>query len=327
MSFNMPLSLNQLKKKHQTGAVLLAVLVVALALVMLLGVVSKALNNRIIIGQQGKDSLQDAALVYGKLNELSYLLATQRVTAAGLSTGTNPQGNLRDDEGHWMLSVIGDEIRTDGFMYKLDNQLQYSIQNEAGLIAINSASQFWLKQALASYGLTVVEQAKFADILADYADSDDWRRPAGAESFAYKKANKPVPRNYLLQSCSELFRLELWSDWLAKHSDWLKSCSINRTERLNINSVPLVLWQKLWPDSAQKLVQQREQKHWLLNTDSILALEPSILLFDDVYYSISNGNQFNIAIRKNGVHLEKKIKIGNNKAIPFIFSGGHMVLY
>lgn len=316
MSFNMPLPLNRYKKKQQLGAVLLAVLVVALALVILLGVVSNALNNRIIIGQQAKNSLQDAALVYAKLNDLTYLLATQRVTAAGMSTGVNPQGKLRDDEGHWLLNVIGDEIRTDGFTYKLDNQLHYSIQNEAGLIAINSAGQFWLKQALASYGLTVVEQATFADILADYADSDDWRRPAGAESFLYKKENRPLPRNYLLQSCSELWRLERWSQWLTEHTNWLKLCSTSRVERLNINAVPADLWQKLWPASANKISLQRLQDHWLINTTDILLFEPNLGFVPEEYFSTLGGNSYRLVVQKDGYKQLRTIIIGTGKKEP-----------
>jgi general secretion pathway protein K len=318
MSFNMSASPNRYKKKQQAGAVLLAVLVVALALVILLGVVSNALNNRIIIGQHAKDSLQDAALVYGKLNELTYLLATQRVTAAGVSTGVNQQGKLRDDEGHWVLNVIGDEIRADGFVYKLDNELHYSIQNEAGLISINSAGQFWLKQALASYGLSVVEQATFADILTDYADSDDWRRPAGAESFAYEKNNKPVPRNYLLQSCSELWRLQNWSEWLTGNSDWLTLCNISRSERLNINMVPVELWKKLWPASANKISIQRQQRQWLVSAGDTLLLEPNLGFVPEEYFSTIGGSFFQLLVYKGGFKQFRRVAVGEGKKEPIV---------
>jgi general secretion pathway protein K len=306
------------KTNNQTGAVLLAVLVVALVLVILLGVVSQALNNRINLAQQAKQNLQDAAMVYSKLNELSYLLATQRATVAGVSAGRNPQGLLRDDEGHWSLSVIGDEIRTDGFSYTQQNGLHYSIQNEAGLLGINSSGQYWLKKVLATYGLSVVEQANFADILADYADSDDWRRPSGAESYAYEKAQRPMPRNYLLQSCSELWRLQKWSEWLTTHRDWLKFCGISRSERLNLNAIPLVFWQKLWPTSANKITEYRQQGEWLASDGDILLLEPSFALIPEDYYSTLGGNDFRLSVNKGGSKLYLKIAIGNGKSKPIL---------
>ena len=306
------------KKKQQNGAVLLAVLIVALAAVILLGVVSHALNNRIYLAQQAKQKLQDVSSVYGKFHELSYLLATQRITVAGVSTGLNPQGLLRDDEGHWLLTVIGDEIRTDGFTYTLQNDLRFSIQNEAGLLGINSSGQYWLKKILASYGLSAIEQAGFADVLADYADSDDWRRPLGAESHAYQKVKSPLPRNYLLQSCNELWRLQTWSEWLNKYPDFLRFCGISRGETLNLNVIPVELWRRLWPASANKINEQREQGKWLVSDGEILLLEPTFAQIPEDYYSTLGSQKFLLSIQKGGSKLFVTVAIGNGKSKPIL---------
>jgi general secretion pathway protein K len=319
MSFKRLSSLAMNNKKQQTGAVLLAVLVVALALVILLGVVSSALNNRIDLAERAKLNLQDAAAVYSKLNELTYLLVTQRTTVAGVSTGLNPQGALRDEEGHWLLKVIGDEIRTDGFTYTESNQIQFSIQNQAGLIGINSSGQFWLKKALGAYNLSVVEQAGFADILADYADSDDWRRPSGAESFAYEKDKKPVPRNYLLQSCAELRRLQRWSDWLNEHHDWLAFCSISRSETRNLNSIPIKLWQLFWPNSAAKISNMRLNGKWFVSNGDIIAAEPTLALIAEDYVSVLGLQFCTIVVEKGGEARKVQIEIGKGSLAPFIW--------
>lgn len=318
MNFKMCTSFYRFKKQ-QTGAVLLAVLVVALALVILLGVVSQALNNRLNLAQQAKQNLLDAALVYGKLNEISYLLATQRITVAGVSTGVNPQGLLRDEDGHWLLNVVGDEIRTDGFTYTEKNQMEFSIQNEAGLISINSAGQFWLKKTLARYGLSVIEQASFTDILADYADSDDWRRPAGAESYSYEKDKRPMPRNYLLQNCSELWRLQIWSKWLAEHNDWLSFCSLSRSETLNLNSVPIKLWQRLWPSSVTNISNMRLNGKWLVTNNDILAVEPAMALIFDEYIKNVGGQRYYLAIKKEKQTRTIKMQIGEGKKKPLLW--------
>jgi general secretion pathway protein K len=319
MSFNMFSSHCSSNKTPQTGAVLLAVLVVALALVILLGVVSHALNDRINLAQQAKQNLQDHAEVYAKINELGYLLTTQRVTVAGISSGQQPQGLLKDDEDHWLLEVIGDEIRTDSFTYTQPDQLQYSIQNEAGLIGINSRGQFWLKKTLASYGFSVVEQAKFADILADYADRDDWARPAGAESYAYQKINKPIPRNYLLQSCAELWRLERWSEWLYQHNEWLEFCSVSRDDTRNINSIPFALWKHLWPASADKVYAQRAAGRWFIRNKDIVLVEPSIAHYQEENYSQLFGNVFILNVSKGRVFYSIRVEIGKVRQHPFVW--------
>lgn len=306
------------KNNRQSGAVLLAVLVVSLVLVILLGVVSFALNNRLTLGQQAKQSLQDSAAVYAKINELSYLLATQRMTMAGISTGRNAQGLQRDDEGHWALKVIGDEIRTDGYIYEIANQMQYSIQNESGLIPINSSEQYWLKKWLASYGISTIEQAYYADILADYADSDDWRRAAGAESFNYQKQHMLPPRNFLLQDCHELYRVLRWTRLISEQKSMIRQCGLGRSERLNINAIPAHLLEQLWPSVAAKIIDQRAHGSWFIYQNDILRLIASVSLTPEEYYATLGGDNFGLTVRRNGIKLTRRIALGTGKSAPFV---------
>jgi general secretion pathway protein K len=301
----------------QSGAALLAVLVVSVVMVMLLGVATTTLQSRLLLAQQSKQKLQDQAQVYGKKNQLVYLIATQRLTAAGISQGVNPQGFVRDEDGHWALPIIGDEIRSDGETIFEENGLRYSIQNEAGLIPINSAAQYWLKRYLQATGYNVAEQAYLGDTLADYADPDNWRRPGGAERASYKEQLFSQPANFLLQSCSELFKLLKWDELLQRDQAILSLCSLSRGETLNLNAIPISLWEVLWSSSAEKIANQRRQGQWLLSDADILVIEPSLLMEGEGYFSTLGGDQFQLNISQNAASISLRVKRGRPLLAPF----------
>ena len=117
---------------------MLAVLAIAAVMSLLVGYASSTLNQRLELAQASLAKLKEIAVVEAKANELTYLIATQRVTVAGVSKGINASGLVREDD-LWMKSTVGDEIRADGFLYKLAD-FEFSIQNEAGLIPINSSN-------------------------------------------------------------------------------------------------------------------------------------------------------------------------------------------
>ena len=207
-------SLNQ-----QRGAILLSVLIISVILAILISTATTLMQSRFSIAENSQLLLREKAATYSKINELAYLVSTQRITPAGVSTGKNTQALARNDDAQWLFTFTGDEIRADGVKNTEQvngTSVNFSIQADNGLIPLNTSEQFWLKTWLSSYGLAPVEQARLADSLADYADSDDWVRPSGAESNAYRgQAN--MPPNFLLQQCTELHAIQHWSDFLAQH--------------------------------------------------------------------------------------------------------------
>ena len=111
--------------------VVLAVLIVAVLMAVLMSFAARRMDQRFELATTSKDKLRSMAQIYGKRNELTYLLATQRISAAGVSRGTNASGLVKE-EGIWLTSYSGDEIRVDGFIYETP-EIRFSIQNEAGL--------------------------------------------------------------------------------------------------------------------------------------------------------------------------------------------------
>jgi general secretion pathway protein K len=308
---------------HQKGAALLAVLVVAVIMVVLMGVASTMLQSRLSLAQAAKQKFQDTVQVYALQNELIYLLATQRITAAGVSQGIDPKGFLKNKEDYWVLPIIGDEIRADGYVIKDDSGLTYSIQNESGLISINSAGQYWLNTWLKSKGVNSRARAIYEDGLADYADADNLRRPAGAERGDYLKkavnedhANS-LPANFLLQSCNELWSIAGWDVLLTQSPSFISYCSLSRGVSINMNAVPLSLWQSLWPNSAARVAKLREQDNWFLSGSTILAVEPSLLNIPDDYYTYLGGDTFRIRVQINHVITDIRLKRGRSRVNPY----------
>jgi len=259
-----------MRRTQQVGAVMIAVLVVSAILAVLLGYATLAINQRLDLAEQSKLKLLEKAEVYGKVSEITYLIATQRITSAGVSRGLNQSRLMRDDSGLWLHPLVGDEIRTDGYIYN-SSGIKFSIQNQAGLIPINSANQYWLKRWLSAHKYTPAEQNRLAAVLADYLDGDDRQRPGGHE--------EPLnsPGNYLAQSCKELRRIDEWKIVLEEYSNFLDVCGLDRNPALNLNSVPKALWQRLWPNSTDQVSAARGRGEWITRDTPASQFEPTMI--------------------------------------------------
>ena len=147
----------------QSGAVLLTVLIVLTMLTLLIASAHSILSSRLELAQQAKALVDSKALVQGKINQLTYLAATQRFTAAGISTGRN-KDRLTKLDGQWNFSLTYDEYRLDSYQYseqKGNRTLQFSLQAVNGLIPVNTESDFWLDQWLEGYGINVTNSQKY----------------------------------------------------------------------------------------------------------------------------------------------------------------------
>jgi general secretion pathway protein K len=252
---------------------------------------------------------------------------------AGISQG---QSNISNKQVQLSFAPIGDEIRTDGFNYQEESGLTYYIQNEAGLIPINSSSQYWLKHWLKLHGYRHSEQIKLADSLADYADPDNLRRPAGAEksifafdnSFSPDKSNSDPnpdnvvinhgPRNFLLQACTELWQIANWDVLLNRFPTFIEQCSLRRAARLNLNAVPLSVWESVWPSSVDKVRAYRAQNKWFLSYSDIIAAEASILSVSEDYYTYIGNRTFRIHLELANTSLTLYVERGTGTKIPII---------
>jgi len=106
---------------------------------------------------------------------------------------------LQPQQGGFTGLVRGEPVR-----FSLDGaRLGYRIQDENGKININRAPPKTIKALLEALG--VEEPIPITDAIMDWRDSDDLRRPRGAEEIDYREAGRPVlPANRRFQNIAEL---------------------------------------------------------------------------------------------------------------------------
>ncbi|WP_026377035.1 type II secretion system protein GspK [Aestuariibacter salexigens] len=302
-------------KKKQQGMVLIAVLVIAVILTLLISATTAVMQERLTLAETAKGNIQQQAAIDAKLNELIYLVSTQRITPAGVSRGELAKGAERLD-GFFVHRVVGDELPMDGTEVQ-ENNLTFSMQNQSGLIPVNNSRAFWVLKWLQGLGLTDMQLRTLKDTLIDYGDDDDWRSPVGAEKVFYERGDLGYIANFLLQSCSELNKVASWQEIVAMHPEMAKQCSINRDQTLNLNAVPLFLWKVLWPNSYEQMQQRRERGLAILTLNDALALEPSLSGVPEPYFGVINGSYFSINIESAISNNEVMVKVGEGNLPPF----------
>lgn len=294
MSFNIRYTRTSFSKTHakQQGIVLLAVLVLLLIISLVITGANLLLESRLNLALSAKQNLHNKAAAISKANQLTYLLATQRLTIAGISQGINPEGFARNEDDQFINRIVGDEIRVDGYVYEFEQkQFSYSIQSQRGLLSVNTRGQRWLKKWIQSQNQDALQTNRMLDSLFDYADGDNIQKPAGKDGKNYQNI-----RNYLLQSCSELFLVQHWQAFLTLHSEFLSHCSLQRSSVLNLNQVPLSLWRIFWPTSIDRLIEMRDSGLWFSALSDAYLVEPSIAGLSEQHLSTLGGQQFSVTV-------------------------------
>ncbi len=305
--------------KPQNGAVLLAVLIVTVILSLLVAGASAMLEKRLMLATKANDLLAQKMLAESIRSEMTYLLATQRITRAGVSQGTNPEGAINID-GLWASYFTGDELRVDGHKYQRTNEqgsIRFSIQAQNGLIPVNSSSQFWLTKWLISNGMDSFTAAKYTDSLADYADADDWSRPAGAESRSYRAQGLTEPSNFLLQHCAELNKVHQWKDSPELTKALIADCSLRRGGGINVNAIPESLLARLWPEHASTIMTDRERGEWFLSTEDAAMTINEIAVTQDSYVLLMPSTDFTLTLFINERAIAYDISLGMQQLPPF----------
>jgi len=225
--------------RRQQGFVLAASLWMLAIIFMLAGSFHSFVQRKVEAALQAKTAISAKLDQHSTSQTLTYMFATQRVTRAGLVPYRELAGSYRDAEGHVLSDSLGDEIRLDGTWYKGLGGVFFSLQDEAGLLPLNSSVVNRLSWLLKAYDVDQIKAGRLLDRLADYTDANDLVRLSGAETQDYAEVGLALPSNDYLRTAPELRRVMGWSEWLADESLNLPAWfAPKRSSLINLNTVP-----------------------------------------------------------------------------------------
>ena len=152
--------------------------------------------------------------------ELAFWVATEPETRNALSIGAPRQSGLTDPAAIEALQGGGIRyLRIDATDYAwrrnadpMAPDLILTIQDDAGLINLNFASQEVRERVFEAAGLDAGAAQVMASQLTDYIDGDDFLSLGGAEFKDYERVGRAPPPNQTLNNPAELYGLLGWKN-------------------------------------------------------------------------------------------------------------------
>src|SRR5450631_2034067 len=180
-----PISLPQ-RPQSQRGIALVLVLWLTVMLTVIAGSFAYGMRNEALAARNALSWAQARARADDAIHRTAFELLRPKVSPDVWS----PDGSVRtwdDDGARIVVSAI----------------------DESGKIDLNTAPDALLKGLLMTAGgLDEPSAAQFVDVIGDWKDADDLRRPNGAEAADYKAAGSPyVPANAFFETVPELQRV------------------------------------------------------------------------------------------------------------------------
>lgn len=171
-----------------------------------------------------------------------------RTTFAALTAPVSTRAiELRDRRGDPQPLLI------DGTAYEAAPGLEVSLQDEAGLINLDTLPAADMPRLFAQFGADPEAAGRLGARLADYIDRDDLVRIGGGEAEAYRAAGLAPPPNQRLRSRADLLGVLGWNDatpagaWRAARGPVVTNDDVG----MNINAMPAPVLQVLYGLDAQ----------------------------------------------------------------------------
>jgi len=217
---------------------------------------------------------------------LLFLLATQPFTIAGMTMPSfkmqdktktldelmdemienmkkNKNLSNLDNESTYSILPVGGELRLDDRPYFGQGKAFFALQDEGGLLSLNTAEEKVIDRFLGLLGVDEKMRPTLVAKLQDYMDTDDLHRLNGAEKNHYENLNLPLPTNHFLL---HPMQSKLVMDWTDQPEIWadqklLQLTNKNLSTIPNFNTAPALVLQAAYgitADAAEQLVRLRE---------------------------------------------------------------------
>ena len=246
------------------------VLVTVLAMLVILTILAAsigAITQRVRDDQLERQRLlQDEIAMASTRASVIYLLTSQRMTFGGLTVDDQvaySQDERMDRDDNPVSNMpVGNEIAMDSRAYVGLQGVDFAVQDDRGLLAVNWTSPIYLERYLSQQQPLATPIATLQNLLLDYQDPDDLYRLNSAERGQYEKLERPPPSNQTLSTPLELRRIIGWDKALSGIDDITlnDSLTVSRNPIININTAPARVLQSLpgvTADMAARVVASR----------------------------------------------------------------------
>lgn len=245
------------------GFVLAAVLWILAALALLAAYIHDVATDNVLSTDAQKRALQDELDARSTENTLIYLLASSRTNHRGLVLEreqrfvTEPGAEPSTHPGDGTLPLSGEAHIGIG-------RTRFALQDELGLVSINSPDEPTLVRAFRHVGVPAADAARLIPRVRDYIDLDSRITLSGAERFDYRQAGRPPPANWFMAAAPEL-RAVLGVDDVLTADQWRRLRPL-LTSRLqfgyNFNTMPPGVVAALLgsAEAAEPLIEHRAEE-------------------------------------------------------------------
>ena len=244
------------------GFILAATLWALAALTVLAGYISSVADADVLRAQAERQALQDELDARGTENTLIYLLATTRRSHRGVileqeQRFSEPGGPILRHPGDGTIPLSGETFTGLG-------RVLFALQDERGLVGINSPGQPVLGLVLEHVGVRDIDVRRLMPLISDYIDMDNAIALGGAERYDYARAGRSPPANWFMAGPTELKRV-LGFEGVISPDQWrrlrpLLTPGVQMGYNFNTMSAAAVAALVGGPEAAQLLLEEREER-------------------------------------------------------------------
>ena len=191
-------------RRASEGFVLIVVSWVLAVLAVLGAYVDGVVTSQVENARLAKQAFERELELYGTQATVTYLLVTSRMNHRGpvLETPQRFSDLLPEDA---RLPDRGEgELHVTGRVYAGLGNVRFTVQDEGGLVPINSPQVPWFGTLLRRVGIAPGDVTRIVRRIEDYIDMDSTLHVNGAEAGRYRASGKPPPPNWIMASPLEL---------------------------------------------------------------------------------------------------------------------------